>query len=89
MTEWTVVTVIIALTGLVLTVVRPVVNLNTSITRLTDAVGTLQENLEKLTAQNSECHERLTEICHAHEIMLNNHETRLQIIEKPAAQKGV
>lgn len=82
MTEWTVVTVIIALTGLVLTVVRPVVNLNTSITRLTDAVGTLQENLKEFTVKNADSHDRLWKHIECQDTVISDHETRITVIEK-------
>ncbi len=42
MTEWGVVTVIIALGGFVLAIVAPVIKLNTTITRLTTIVDRLQ-----------------------------------------------
>jgi predicted nucleic acid-binding Zn-ribbon protein len=82
MTEWTVVTVVIALTGLVLTVVRPVVNLNTSITKLTDAVSTLQENLKEFMTRNADSHDKLWKHNDSQDTVLSDHETRLQIIEK-------
>jgi hypothetical protein len=45
--EWQVVTVLVVLIGLLATIVKPMLNLNTSITRLTDSVDTLIKNQNK------------------------------------------
>ena len=43
--EWTVVTVIIALVGLFMTVGKPIIALNGSITHLQDAIDELREDI--------------------------------------------
>ena len=81
MTEWTVVTVVAALAGLLLAIVKPIVNLNTSITRLTEAVGTLQDNLKCLTTNNTDSHNRLWAHSKTQDEKLENHERRIQRVE--------
>ena len=82
MDEWTVVTALVVLLGLIVTVAKPLVSLNSTITRLTDAVKVLEKNLEAIAGKNSEQHARLW----AHEAeqdkMLREHEIRLREIEK-------
>lgn len=69
--EWTVVTVIIALVGLFMTVGKPVINLNSSITRLQDAIDELREDIKVLTNRTDNQEEKL-----------QNHETRISILEE-------
>lgn len=69
--EWTIVTVIIALVGLFMTVGKPVINLNSSITRLQDAIDELRENIKVLTNRTDNQEEKL-----------QNHETRISILEE-------
>ena len=49
--EWTVVTVIIALVGLFMTVGKPIITLNGSITHLQDAIDELREDIKVLTGR--------------------------------------
>ena len=84
MTEWTVVTVIIALVGFLAAVIKPIITLNTNITKLTAAVSTLQENLEKLTTKNNESHDRIWCRLDQHAGRLSDHETRLLVAERKA-----
>lgn len=81
MSEWTVVTVVIALIGLVAAVLKPVISLNTTITRLTEIVNALGKDIEELTTRNTDSHRRLWEKSDEHEERLNDHETRLKMIE--------
>ena len=69
--EWTIVTVIIALVGLFMTVGKPVINLNSSITRLQDAIDELRKDIKVLTSRTDNQEERL-----------QNHETRISILEE-------
>lgn len=69
--EWTIVTVIIALVGLFMTVGKPVINLNSSITRLQDAIDELREDIKVLTNRTDNQEEKL-----------QNHETRISILEE-------
>lgn len=76
MMEWTVVTVIIALVGLFMAVGKPVIALNTSITHLQDAINSLREDIKILTGRTNDQEERL-----------QDHETRISILEKRQKQE--
>ena len=82
MDEWTVVTAIVVLAGLIVTVAKPILSLNSTIISLTDAVKVLEKNLDSISGKNSEQHARLW----AHEAeqdeKLREHEFRLRSIEK-------
>lgn len=69
--EWTVVTVITALVGLFMTVGKPVINLNSSITHLQDAIDELREDIKVLTGRTDSQEEKL-----------QDHETRISILEE-------
>lgn len=69
--EWTVVTVIIALVGLFMTVGKPVITLNGSITHLQDAIDDLREDIKVLTGRTDSQEEKL-----------QDHETRISILEE-------
>lgn len=84
MNEWTVVTVIATLVGLAAAVVRPLIGLNGTITRLTAVVNVLEKNISGLAAKNSESHAKIWEKVEEHDDTLNRHETRLRIIENSA-----
>ncbi len=86
MNEWTVVTVIVTLAGLVAAIVRPLIGLNGTITKLTAAVNVLEKNISGLAAKNSESHAKLWEKVEEHEDTLNCHETRLTVIENYAGK---
>lgn len=75
--EWTIVTVIIALVGLFMTVGKPVINLNSSITRLQDAIDELREDIKVLTSRTDNQEERL-----------QNHETRISILEEKQKEEN-
>ena len=69
--EWTVVTVIIALVGLFMTVGKPVITLNSSITHLQDAIDELREDIRVLTGRTDNQEEKL-----------QDHEKRISILEE-------
>ena len=69
--EWTVVTVIIALVGLFMTVGKPIITLNGSITHLQDAIDELREGIKVLTGRTDSQEEKL-----------QDHETRISILEE-------
>ena len=87
--EWIVVTVLIALVGLFITIGMPILALNKNITTLNVNVkhinGKLVEHDEKLKNQQDrahESHQRLWDKNGEQDKILNDHETRLQILEK-------
>lgn len=73
--EWTVVTVMVALAGLFVTVGRPVVELNRSITRLTTMLDHVTQRLDRLESDNRQTHARLWQ-------RLDQHDDRLHKLEK-------
>jgi len=81
MTEWTVVTVVIALGGFLLAVVRPLITLNTVITRLTAIVDSLGKSLDTLAGKNAEAHGRLWDKLSEHDGKISDHEKRLYKME--------
>ena len=83
MNEWTVVTVIVTLAGLGAVLVRPLIGLNATITRLTAAVNVLEANISGLTVKNSEAHTKLWDRVEEQDDRLNRHETRLAVMERP------
>lgn len=89
MTEWTVVTVIIVLVGLVATLVKPMLSLNTSMTKLTISNERLSEDLKGLTDKNSEAHARIWQHedeqdkrLNDHDKQFDSHESRIGALEK-------
>lgn len=82
MDEWTVVTVFIALTGLFMTVAKPIFGLNTTITRLSENVERLESRLTELSENNTDSHRRLWDRCDEHSQRLEDHETRLTVLEQ-------
>lgn len=82
MTEWEVFGVIVALIGFVIAIGTPILKLNTSITKLIARIGALDENIDELTERNRKSHERIWEHNDKQDEKLNNHETRIAILEK-------
>ena len=82
MTEWGVVGVVIAVAGLVATLVRPMLSLNGSITKLNLLAEQLREDLRLLSSKNSESHARLWEKNETQDRQLENHERRIGALEK-------
>ena len=82
MTEWGVVGVIVALAGLVATLVRPMLSLNASITKLTLLAERLAEDLKTLSGKNSEGHARLWDKIDEQDRTLENHACRITALEK-------
>lgn len=70
MTEWQAVGVIITLVALVTAIVAPVTKLTTTVTRLTVLVDEMHKNFGVFNTKVEE-----------HDDTLNNHETRLCLIE--------
>lgn len=82
MDEWTVVTAVVVLLGLIVTVAKPLISLNSTIIRLTDAVKVLEKNLDSIAGKNSEQHARLWAREAEQDEMLRDHEFRLRKMEK-------
>ena len=71
--EWQVVTTLVVLVGLVVTVATPMIKLNTSIVKLTDAV----QNLQVFQDMNKD---KLEE----HQEKIEDHEHRITVLEEHA-----
>ena len=81
MNEWTIVTVVIALVGLVVTVAAPVIKLNSSITKLTVTMEGLQKAQDKLAVENTDSHRRMWVKNEEQDKKINDHETRIHVVE--------
>lgn len=87
--EWTTVTVIIAIVGLIATVTTPLIKLNSNITRLNVILDNIKAELEEqkkaLSAQQAdsrESHRRLWAHNDEQDNTLNDHETRIRVLEQ-------
>ena len=74
--------VIVVLLGLFITVGAPVIRLNSTIVKLTATVNNLGERLERLEGDNSDSHKRLWQKNEAQDKVLNDHETRIKVLER-------
>ena len=82
MTEWGVFMVIGALMGFAVTIVSPLIKLNTSITTLTVTMKATEQALSELAEKNSSTHKRIWEKCRKQDATLLNHENRVAHLEK-------
>ena len=81
MSEWTVFVVLAAVVGFGITIITPIIKLNTTITKLTTVVDLLTANLKELTSDNSEVHKRLWEKSIELDKAIADHKGRMNIIE--------
>lgn len=79
--EWTTVTVIIALVGLGAAVIKPIVSLTGSITKLTVVVERLEDGLNKLDEGNHKSHQRIWDHNDEQDDKLADHERRIGALE--------
>ena len=82
MTEWGVVGVIIALVGFIATIIKPMINLTQSITKLTVLVEKLCKDMDEEVAHRRESHQRIWEHNEKQDEMLSDHESRIHILEQ-------
>lgn len=82
MTEWGVVGVIVVLLGLGVSIVKPIVSLTRSITELTVTMRDFKQDLDNLTVNNTESHRRIWRHNEEQDEQIQDHETRIQIIER-------
>lgn len=82
--EWTTVTVIIALVGLGAAVIKPIVSLTQSITKLTVVVERLERELDEQSEHSRESHKRLWDHNEEQDNRLDDHERRIHDMEKGA-----
>lgn len=69
------------LAGLIVTVAKPLISLNSTIISLTDAVKVLEKNLDAISGKNSQQHEKLWTHEKDQDETLKAHEMRLRLIE--------
>ena len=81
MTEWGVVTVIIALVGLFVTIIKPLLTLNTSMVRLTEEMKHVNRGLTDLNDKNTENHKRIWDRMDEQSDTLKDHEKRIDHLE--------
>ena len=88
MNEWGVIGVIVTLVGLAVAIIKPIVQLNTNIVRLTDAVDGLKKAHTKIEEDNKKEHKQLHErINHRKkeneelDDRVTDHENRISILE--------
>lgn len=88
MNEWTVVSVIIALVGLFITVGKPIINLNNTMTTLNvtmqqhdEEIKKHDKKLEKQAEDAHTSHQKLWDKNDEQDAKLGDHETRLSILE--------
>lgn len=79
--EWQIVTVIVTLIGLGVTIVTPIVKLNTSITKLTSTVDHLAQQIADEEAQNAKSHDRIWKKEGEQDAQLGDHERRITVLE--------
>lgn len=84
MNEWGVFGVIVALVGFVVAVGTPVIKLNTTITKLIERLNNFGDGLEELTAKNTKSHERIWKHNDDQDEKINDHETRIRVLEMEA-----
>lgn len=82
MTEWEVFGVIAGLATFVIAIVTPIIKLNTTITKLSQIVDRLRNDLQDLSERNSKTHARIYDELEKDEKLLNNHETRITVLEQ-------
>ena len=82
MDKWEVFLVVSALASFIFLIVKPLMTLNTTITKLISAVETLESSFKEMNESNSKTHGRLWSELENHEDILNNHEMRLHDLEK-------
>ena len=80
--EWTVVTVIIALVGLGASIIKPVITLTQSITKLTMVVERVEADLKAQAAHSHESHAKLWAHNDEQDQRLEDHERRIGILEQ-------
>ena len=80
--EWTVVVVLIALAGLMASVLTPAIRLNTSVTRLAALVDSLDAKLGSMESSNTQAHRRIWAELEDQKSALGGHETRITVLEK-------
>lgn len=81
MSEWTVVTALVVLLGLIASIVKPLINLNTTLVKLGDSVETLRRDLKAQREQSETAHEEIWAHEDEQDKKLSEHESRIRGLE--------
>lgn len=81
MTDWDIVKDIVVLAGLIITVTRPLLKLNTSITQLKALLDSVAKQVQENDKSNSASHKRLWEHNEEQDETLQRHEQRLHDLD--------
>ncbi len=79
--EWTVVVTLISLVGLIVAVMTPAIKLNTSVTKLSTLVDSLNAKLSTMETNNADAHRRIWTELDGQKETLHQHETRITVLE--------
>lgn len=79
--EWQVVTVIIALVGLIGGIATPIIKLTSTIATLTKSVNGLEANIKEIVENNTKAHQRLWDKNDKQDERITNHEGRISNLE--------
>lgn len=82
MNEWNVVGVLGVLAGLFLSVGAPVIRLNSTLTKLSTLMESLQNRQSQHERDNTDSHRRLWKHNDGQDTALHDHETRITILER-------
>lgn len=87
MNEWTIFLVVGELLVFIITIVKPLLKLNTTMVKLNDSITRLDKSFDKLSDKNDESHKRMWSKLDEHEDVLNEHETEIQILKRMRDEK--
>ena len=82
MERWDIVGVIATLVALFAAIITPMIKLNTTITKLNGSIDSLGEKVCDINCENKKQHDDLFGITREHGETLNDHETRITLIER-------
>lgn len=80
-TEWTVVTVLAVLVGLFLSVGKPIINLNSNITKLNTNLENIQKQQDKYEKDNEHEHDRIWKNLNEKDKAISKHSMRLHDLD--------
>lgn len=82
MSEWTMVSVVVTLVGLIIAIGTPILKLNTSITRLIEHLNHLENMFSIFEQDNDNSHKRIWNHNDEQDTQLKDHEHRLTVLEQ-------
>ena len=83
--EWTVVTALVVIVGLVVAIAKPIVTFTRTFTEttatLTASMDELKHSFDRFSAENKESHGRIYDRMDLHDEKLGDHERRIYVLE--------